>query len=103
MVPARGYPGVPVLTEKFHIALCAGVVCYRFKPADGTLDEEELESLNAAIQATIVDSGYAMISSTRLHGRYSLRLCIMNFTSTWADVRGTLQRVLDVGHELGLR
>ena len=80
-----------------------GIVCYRFNPADGTLDEEELESLNTAIQAAIVESGYAMISSTRLHGRYSLRLCIMNFTSTWADVQGTLQRVLDVGHELGAR
>lgn len=80
-----------------------GVVCYRFNPADRTLDEEELESLNTAIQAAIVETGYAMISSTRLRGRYSLRLCIMNFTSTWADVQGTLQRVLDVGHELGLR
>ncbi len=80
-----------------------GVVCYRFKPAGGTLCEDELESLNTAIQAAIVETGYAMISSTRLHGRYSLRLCIMNFTSTWADVQGTLERVLDVGHELGFR
>lgn len=80
-----------------------GVVCYRFNPADHTLDEEELESLNTAIQTAIVESGYAMISSTRLHGRYSLRLCIMNFTSTWADVEGTLQRVLDVGQELKTR
>jgi aromatic-L-amino-acid/L-tryptophan decarboxylase len=80
-----------------------GVVCYRFNPGTGTLGEDELESLNTAIQAAIVETGYAMISSTRLHGRYSLRLCIMNFTSTWADVQGTLQRVLDIGHELGLR
>ena len=79
-----------------------GVVCYRFNPADRALDEEELENLNSAIQAAIIESGYAMISSTRLHGTYSLRLCIMNFTSTWAGVQGTLQRVLDVGHELGV-
>ena len=38
-----------------------------------------------------------MISSTRLQGAYSLRLCILNYRSTWEDVRATLERVEEIG------
>ena len=80
-----------------------GVVCYRFRPQDHDLDDDALEALNAAVQGEIVESGYAMISSTRLRGTYSLRLCILNYESTWADVEGTLLRVREVGAELADR
>ncbi|MEE8148420.1 MAG: pyridoxal-dependent decarboxylase, partial [Longimicrobiales bacterium] len=80
-----------------------GVVCYRFRPQDHDLDDDALEALNAAVQGEIVETGYAMISSTRLRGAYSLRLCILNYESTWADVEGTLLRVREVGAELADR
>jgi hypothetical protein len=38
-----------------------------------------------------------MVSSTRLQGDYALRLCILNYRSTWEDVRATLQRVEQIG------
>jgi glutamate/tyrosine decarboxylase-like PLP-dependent enzyme len=71
-----------------------GVVCFRatFPGAD----EEALESRNRRIQARIVDEGTAMMSSTRLRGRYALRLCIMNYRSTEADVDTVLDRVADL-------
>jgi hypothetical protein len=37
-----------------------------------------------------------MMSSTRLRGRYALRLCIMNYRSTEADVDTVLDRVADL-------
>lgn len=77
-----------------------GVVCYRFKEPGAALGEEALERLNARIQAEIIESGYAMISSTRLRGRYALRLCIVNYRSRWEDVEGVLQRVQEVGARL---
>lgn len=77
-----------------------GVVCYRYNPAGRELDPEGLEELNVEIQERIVSSGYAMVSSTRLKGAYSLRLCVMNYTSTLEDVVGTLRTVEEIGREL---
>lgn len=70
-----------------------GVVCFRFNPADVDVADEELERLNEAIQARVIDTGTAMMSSTRLRGLYSLRLCILNHATTWRDVRETLEAI----------
>ncbi|MBI4521632.1 MAG: aminotransferase class I/II-fold pyridoxal phosphate-dependent enzyme [Gemmatimonadetes bacterium] len=87
-----------------HLELLApaslGVVCYRYRDPVMALAEEELERLNERIQDEIVSSGYAMLSSTRLRGRYALRLCILNYHSTWDDVRGVLERVEETGRRL---
>lgn len=69
-----------------------GVVCYRFRP-DGTWSEEELEELNTRIQQRLLNGGHAMVSSTRLRQRYSLRLCILSHRTRWDDVDGVLSRV----------
>ena len=87
------------IRESPHLELLSpaslGVVCYRFH-APG-LDPATLDSLNREIQDEIVNSGFAMVSSTRLRDEYSLRMCILNYRSTWEDVRGTLDRVREVG------
>jgi hypothetical protein len=41
-----------------------------------------------------------MMSSTRLRGRYSLRMCILNHSTTWDDVRGTLEAIERFGGEI---
>jgi aromatic-L-amino-acid decarboxylase len=66
-----------------------GVVCFRRRFAD-VADELELESLNARLTDTINASGVAFLTSTRLRGRYSLRLCILNHTTTETDVDAAL-------------
>ncbi len=86
-----------------HLELTApaslGIVCFRFAPRERALAAGELEALNLAIQEEIVASGLAMMSSTRLRGAFSLRLSIMNYRSTWEDVRETLEAVERVGVE----
>jgi glutamate/tyrosine decarboxylase-like PLP-dependent enzyme len=62
-----------------------GVVCFRRRPA-GVRDEAELEDLNAALIAGLAESGRGMISSTRLDGRFVLRLCVLNHNSSTTDV-----------------
>jgi aromatic-L-amino-acid decarboxylase len=69
-----------------------GVVCFRVNPGEG-VDEEALEALNESVQARIIESQTAMMSSTRLNGVYSLRLCIMSHQTTWRDVEETLQAI----------
>jgi glutamate/tyrosine decarboxylase-like PLP-dependent enzyme len=77
-----------------------GIVCFRFRPLGARIDGAELEELNQGIQDEIVRSGLAMMSSTRLRGEFSLRLSILNYRSTWTDVRETLEAVEGIGDRL---
>jgi aromatic-L-amino-acid decarboxylase len=77
-----------------------GVVCFRFNPRDVSLSQGELEELNLAIQDEVVDTGLAMMSSTRLRGQFSLRLCIMNYQSAREDVMEVLEAIERIGARL---
>jgi len=77
-----------------------GIVCFRFRQPDDDRTPEALEELNLGIQAEIVDSGVAAMSSTRLRGEFSLRLSILNYRSTWQDVQETLEAIEAIGHRL---
>jgi glutamate/tyrosine decarboxylase-like PLP-dependent enzyme len=70
-----------------------GVVCFRVNPRGSDLDDARLEEINDAVQSRVIDTGTAMMSSTRLRGLYSLRLCILNHNTTWEDVRETLEAI----------
>ena len=76
-----------------------GVVCFRINPADTAIDEEELAEINKTILARIFWEDKAFISSTLLHGKFSLRLCIANHNTTWDDVRETLEAAERFGRE----
>jgi glutamate/tyrosine decarboxylase-like PLP-dependent enzyme len=60
-----------------------GIVCFR-RRFDG--DEDEVAALNAALVERLADTGQALVSSTRLHGVYAIRLCVLNHTSRAEDV-----------------
>ena len=88
-------------SDVLHIANPAslGVVCFRVNSRAAELNNEELEEINKAVQARVIEEGVAMMSSTRLRGLYSLRLCILNHTTTWEDGRFTLAAIEDFGRE----
>ncbi len=65
-----------------------GVVCFRRRAAGG---EDEVARLNAGLAAALERSEIGLVSSTRLHGRYALRLCVLSHTTRAEDV----DRVLD--------
>lgn len=70
-----------------------GIVCFRRRlPVDASDDAEaDLERVNAALVQRLARSGVGMISSTRVAGRYALRLCIMNHRSRAEDVERVLR------------
>ena len=78
-----------------------GMVCFRYRGSGGVPDEE-LDDLNRRIQGEIVNSGFAMMSSTQLQGRLSLRFCVLNVRTTAEDLARTLDRIVSVGRRRSL-
>jgi hypothetical protein len=66
-----------------------GITCFRRSFA-GAEDEEMLARLNAQLVSGLTATGKGLISSTRLRGRYALRLCVLNHTTTEAEVENVL-------------
>ena len=75
------------------------IVCFRVNPASVDCDEEALERLNRTVLAHVFWNELAFVSSTSLKGVFSLRMCILNHTTTWDDVRRTLEMVEDLARE----
>ena len=76
-----------------------GVVCFRVNPADDDLDETMLDKVNRTVLARLFWDDPAFVSSTMLHGTFALRMCIINHTTTWDDVRETLAAVERFGRD----
>ena len=66
-----------------------GVTCFRRRFGGGR-DEDELARLNAQLVSGLAATEMGLISSTRLRGRYALRLCVLNHTTAESDVEGVL-------------
>ena len=76
-----------------------GIVCLRVNPVDSELDEAALEQINRTVLSRFFWEDRAFLSSTLLHGTFALRLCIINHTTTWDDVRETLETAERFGRE----
>ena len=74
-------------------------MCFRVNPADEGLGEEALDKVNRAVLARMFWDDPAFVSSTLLHGTFALRMCILNHTTTWDDVRETLEAVERFGRD----
>jgi glutamate/tyrosine decarboxylase-like PLP-dependent enzyme len=77
-----------------------GVLCFRFRPAGAAWTPDRVEKLNEAIQARVIESGIAMISSTRLRGIYSLRFASCRTRPSGMNVRETIEGIAAYGKEL---
>ena len=76
-----------------------GIVCFRVNPANRNHDEQVLDTVNRTVLARMFWDDPAFMSSTLLHGTFALRMCIINHTTTWDDVRETLEAVERFGLE----
>jgi glutamate/tyrosine decarboxylase-like PLP-dependent enzyme len=62
-----------------------GITCFR-RSFGGESSEPELAALNRRLVADLAQSGSGFVSSTSLRGRYAIRLCVLNHTTTEDDV-----------------
>jgi aromatic-L-amino-acid/L-tryptophan decarboxylase len=65
-----------------------GVVCFRRRYPE--LAERDAEHANAALVERLRESGEGLVSSTRVSGRYALRICVLNHRSGEDDVERVL-------------
>jgi aromatic-L-amino-acid/L-tryptophan decarboxylase len=72
-----------------------GVVTFRRRPA-GIDDETSLERVNASLAERIEEAGDVFLSTARVRGSHVLRLCILNHSTTQAEV----DRALDLAETL---
>jgi aromatic-L-amino-acid decarboxylase len=71
-----------------------GVVCFRARPSD-VGDDTALDALNERINARVNATGRFLISSTKLRGRFSLRLCTHVHRMTDADIDEVYEAIVE--------
>ncbi|MGH7669357.1 MAG: pyridoxal phosphate-dependent decarboxylase family protein, partial [Gemmatimonadaceae bacterium] len=69
-----------------------GVICFRVHPP-GVDDPAALDALNERVNTSVNATQQVLMSSTRLRGVFSLRLCILNYRTTKADVDAVIDLV----------
>jgi glutamate/tyrosine decarboxylase-like PLP-dependent enzyme len=76
------------------------IVCFRFVPAPGPTNDEELNRLNLALIDQLRRTGRAFLSSTLLGQRVALRFCFVNWRTTADDVEQTVSLLSELGRKL---
>ena len=76
----RGMPGWEIVTPAQM-----GIVCFRYSALD---DDAHLKLVQ-----TLLEDGFALITSTILRGRTVLRTCTINPRTTEADIQAALERL----------
>ena len=67
------------------------VVCFRYRSSQNS------DALQLAIADELMRTGRAFLSTTRLHGRSTLRLCFVNWRTTAADVEEVVGLLGEIG------
>jgi glutamate/tyrosine decarboxylase-like PLP-dependent enzyme len=67
-----------------------GIVTFRRHPA-GVDDEAALDAINAALTDAIQSQGDVFVSTVRPHGQLALRLCVLNHSTSAAEVDRALE------------
>ncbi len=75
------------------------VVCFRHEPPG--LAGEALDRHNAAVNAAVNATGRAFLTTTRLGGRVTLRMCFVNWRTTAADVEEVVRLLAAAAQRTG--
>jgi glutamate/tyrosine decarboxylase-like PLP-dependent enzyme len=73
------------------------IVCLRYRGAGAS--DEVLDELNREILLRIQESGFAVLSPTKLRGRYAIRIAITNHRSRTSDFDEIVAELLRLGRE----
>lgn len=89
----RDTPGLELLAPT-----ALNIVNYRFNP--GGLSDGQLDALNGRLLVRLQEDGVAAPSSTRIDGRFAIRVCITNHRTRTEDLDLLVEASLRSGHEI---
>lgn len=103
-IAVREYLDTRIAAEDELELLSSGlsISCFRYRPTGmgaSAMDALALDRINTAIQRQLLDTGEVVLSPTTLDGRYSLRICIVNFRTRRQDMDWLVERVLAFGRQ----
>jgi aromatic-L-amino-acid/L-tryptophan decarboxylase len=70
------------------------IVCFRYLPRDPGAD---VDGVNLRLVSGLLESGRGFLSSTRLRGGVTLRMCFVNWRTTAADVDELVEALAELG------
>lgn len=76
------------------------IFCFRYHPRGYAGD---LDALNQSIMVELQRSGFAYLSSARVHGKFALRGCVLSYRTTERDMDILLREVMRIGADLAKR
>jgi glutamate/tyrosine decarboxylase-like PLP-dependent enzyme len=92
------YPELEAMTHSLSITT------FRYVPADLVSGEAQsagyLDKLNLELLTRLQNSGKVYLSNAVIHGKFAMRVCIVNFRTSLADVEALLPIVVGMGKEL---
>ncbi len=94
---ARRVDESPVLTRLAEVPL--NIVCFRFEPVHRSTSEAELDRINDAIGAAIIEDGRVYAGVTKYEGKTAMRPAIVNWRTREKDI----DLLVDVIEDLGAR
>jgi L-2,4-diaminobutyrate decarboxylase len=71
-------------------------VVFRYRP-EGVTEEGDVARLNAAVRASLLEDGRAVVARTEVDGVTSLKFTLLNPTTTLEDIAGMLDAIRDRG------
>jgi glutamate/tyrosine decarboxylase-like PLP-dependent enzyme len=92
------YPQLEALTHSLSITT------FRYAPPDlvsrDAQSADYLDKLNLELLTRLQNSGKVYLSNAVIDGKFALRVCIVNFRTSLADVEALLPIVVEMGEEL---
>jgi glutamate/tyrosine decarboxylase-like PLP-dependent enzyme len=85
-------PGLELLAP-----VSLSIVCFRYRHGG---DESNLNELNTAILARLIQRGRVYLSNASIRGKFALRACFVNHRTSDADVREIVPEVLAAAREV---
>ncbi|WP_245258606.1 aminotransferase class V-fold PLP-dependent enzyme [Methylopila sp. M107] len=75
------------------------ITAFRYAPA--ALSDEDADAANAQAARRLMEEGFAVVGTTRLDGRLSLRICAIHPQATAADMTATVKRLDELVRGIG--
>ncbi|HEY0591440.1 MAG TPA: pyridoxal-dependent decarboxylase [Thermoanaerobaculia bacterium] len=75
------------------------IFCFRYRPA-GSADGEALDALNETLRQRLLESGEGWITTTKLRGRRSLRVTVINPATSRDDLEAIVGKLRDIAKEM---